>query len=617
MMINSKIKLSNEVKANGVSYRLMVVEGAKLIIFKKEEGKYTSNELILKGEFELFDEVSRLIGDSVSVSSIRRLTHSIKPIFQLPEDIPTEIKKVILDENELIKKENAEDLRLKIIQLHETNREIKPLLLSNWLINNYEFVLDEDGVTPYRISEDGYIKMDCHKVLELLCLTFGYNLTTHKKAEEILSRIAQKRIKQDYNIIQFSNGLFNTATGKIIEDIKKFEGLPKFTSPLSFPVDEWTNWDGLDEKYENTPLYMEIKTRLTCDWEWNEDLFYYWVANCLMATNELEGFVIFHGGQDTGKSTLTTLLKRIFRDYTSMVKLEDLNNSNKNRFAGADALGNHINVDDDIASAILEDTGSFKSFVTGTGLRVEPKYGKGVNLNRYTTPKFMGCANNLPKCESKEGYQRRLILILAPNSIPPEKKDINYINNIEDGKMDNQIALMMAYSLKKYYEAKKEGKPIIGSETRDTMWDYYQFQLKTQGIDNYDTINTSIKECFIGKNELFKKLDKLKEVGEIEDYEYKSTTLRIFHKGEWEEIPNYTFKEEAVEIITEHIEKNKEEDIKIKNNHISYMMKIDYEYKQKKIKGNNERVFTDCVNIEKVAKVAPYLEKVFRKKIIK
>lgn len=595
MRIHSKIKLSNEIKTGGVSYWLMVVDKTELTIFKKDEaGKYSREERVSDGESDLFDEVSQLIGDSVSVSTIRRLTNSIKPVFQLTEDIPPEIKKGILFENESIQKENIEDLRLKIFELIETNKEIKPLLLSNWLISKYDFVLDETGTVPYRISEKGYIKMDCHEVIELLSLTFGENITTPKKAEEVLSQIAQKRIEQDYNIIQFSNGLFNTATGEFVNDVKEVDCLPKFMSPLSFPVEDWTNWDGLDEKYKNTPLYTEIKTRLSCDWEWNEDLFYYWVANCLMATNELEGFVIFYGGQDTGKSTLTTLFKRIFKDYTSMVKLEDLNNSNKSRFASADTIGNHINIDDDIASATLEDTGSLKSFVTGTGLRVEPKYGKGVNLNRYTTPKFMCCANNLPKCERREGYHRRLILILVPNTI--EKTDNAYINNIENGKIDNEIGLMMAYSLKKYYEAKIVGKTIIDSEMRDAMWDYYQSQQKKQNISNYEIYDEAIEECFIGKTEVLKRLDDLKEVGQIEDYKYKGATLQILNNENWEEIPNYARKEDVEQLISEHIEK-KDDSILIEHGDIVEVMKRNYEYKRKRIIGDKrDSVFNDCMS---------------------
>lgn len=617
-----RFRISNPVKGeDGTKYILVQTVGERIILFNsppngvyKEIAKYSYKETTSKmiTNETLIEVLGGLVGEDVIRELVIPSKNGIRGITD--EEEYKEVIGTIINENVLLEEKDISMLELEILANVEKLKKPSNQLLSKWLRSKHDFRLHENGLKHYMATPNGYKEIDKNDIIELLVDVLGEGILNFRDASTLLEMVAQKRIKVNYNIVQFSNGILDTSTGEFTTGNECMEYLPKMECGFNFPTEHWEDWDRITEEYGNTPLKKEISNILSCDWEWNEDIFYYYLANCLMATNELERLLIIYGKSGTGKSTLATIIKRIFSGYDSAVKLQTINTNTTNGHDTSPLIGKCVNIDDDMGEQPLKDTGNIKSYVTGGGFTVNPKNKELVTLDMFTTPKFIGCTNTLPKFEGK-GHKRRMLIIKANNKIDDGNE--SYQKNIMTGKRDDEISLLIQYSLKTYYELKKKGEAPVNQTIEDTIWDYYLEKLKTQNIPYSEHYREAITECFIGKNELSKQLNQLKEEGKIEDYKYKSSTLRIYHKGKWEEIPNYTFKEEAVEIITEHIEKNKGEDIKIKNNHISYMMKIDYEYKQKKIKGNNERVFTDCVNIEKVAKVAPYLEKVFRKKIIK
>lgn len=592
---------------NENSYLLLQVVGKKVIIFNlttnrfyEKVKEYSYDRTSLKEIQEddlLFDALAGYMGENVVGELIKSQKGTIKgKIERMKGDEKfTKVIETIAKENMEFKREDREKLRLDILALREKGQKINLQLLADWLRAGETFRLHEDGSKHYKLESNGYVEINKYDIIEMLSEILGFGVLNCSNADKLLEMVAQQRIEQNNNIIQFTNGVLDTSTGIFNNDISSMEYLPKMDCILEFP-EIWENWEQVEEAYKQTDLYNEVKAMLSSDWSWNEDLFYHWVANCLMATNELESLLILHGKPNTGKSTLASLFKRIFGGYTSNVPLQTINNN-----IGHDTsplVGKCVNIDDDIGSEVLKDTGKIKLFVTGGGFTVNPKYGNQVSLTLYTTPKFIGCANKLPIFVG-EGHKRRLLIIQVPNVLSDTTTE--YQNKIIQGKRDDELSLLVAYSLKKYYEAKKEGKKIINSEMRGTMWDYYQSQLKTQNIKHHKLYKKAITECFIGKNELSKQLNQLKDEGKIEDYTYKGSTLKIHHNGKTEEIPNYTSKEEAVKIITEHIEKNNGE--YMNDNHIFTMMKIHYEYKGKNINGKTERVFTDCIKTKKLQKL--------------
>lgn len=594
-----RFRISNPVKGeDGTKYVLLQTVGERIILFNsppngvyKEIAKYSYKETTSK---MITDEtVIEVLGGSVGEDVIRELVNPSKKGIRgiTDEEEYNNIIETIIEENVLLEEKDISMLELEILANVEKLKKPSNQLLSKWLRSKHDFRLHENGLKHYMATPNGYKEIDKNDIIELLADVLGEGILNFRDASTLLEMVAQKRIKVNYNIIQFPNGILDTSTGAFTGSKECMEYLPKMECGFNFPTECWEDWDRIEKEYENTPLKQEISNILSCDWKWNEDIFYYYLANCLMATNELERLLIIYGKSGTGKSTLATIIKRIFSGYDSAVKLQTINTNTTNGHDTSPLIGKCVNIDDDMGEQPLKDTGNIKSYVTGGGFTVNPKNKELVTLDMFTTPKFIGCTNTLPKFEGK-GHKRRMLIIKANNKIDDGNE--SYQKNIMTGKRDDEISLLIQYSLKIYYELKSKGKTPINQTIEDTIWDYYLEKLKTQNIPYSEHYEEAITECFIGKNELFKKLDKLKEVGGIEDYEYKGSTLRIFHNGEWGEIPNYTFKDEAVEIITEHIEKNKGEDIK--NNHILNMMKIHYDYNRKRVGGDDRSyVFTDCI----------------------
>lgn len=603
-------KLSKPVRGkDGADYLLLQVKNKLIYVFKRkgkgkyeiiDQYKYKKDLKDLKNEDDtLYTVLRKIIGGDSLEELIKSTNSPIKSkLDKMENDRAYEkINSLIKDTVVKIKTENRERLERDIWGEIERKKEIDYMLLVNWLKCDNEFRLHENKLNRYILTENGYKEIDNYDIIELIASKFGHSNITPATGEKVLSMLAQKRISQNYNFIQFANGVLDTSTAEFskFEDNKtmlSIDYLPKMECVLKFP-ECWEDWEQVKTEFSNTGLKEEISSILSCGWSWNEDLFYYYVANTLMATNELERLLIIYGESGTGKSTLATIFKRIFKGWDSGVKLQTINTNTTNGHDTSPLIDKCINIDDDIGKNPLKDTGNIKSFVTGGGFTVNPKNKNLVELDMFTTPKFIGCTNTLPRFEG-EGHKRRLIIIQAHNKINDGVEA--YQKNIAQGKRDEELALLVAYSLIRYYETKKEGKAIISSDMGEEMWDYYQSQLKKQGIDNYDTYEKAINECFIGKTEVLKRLDDLKKVGQIEDYEYKGATLRIFNNGKWEEIPNYTRKEDVEKIISEHIEK-KEDSITINPNDIIKAMKVNYEYKQKRInEDDRDYVFTDCIS---------------------
>lgn len=351
------------------------------------------------------------------------------------------IKEILKEHSIELAEKVADEISSKILKKLENDKEPSAKLLANYLNNNGLFFLEYETRKRYMKTDKGFKEISIEDVSAFFNEHFGYNEISENQSKKVLGFITRK-IEKDYNLIQFSNGTINTID-EIFYKNKFYDNvLPKIALPFPYVEDA-------ELEFKETDLYKENHAILKSNrWEWNEELFYKCVGACGMAINEIEKLIVIVGDPNCRKSTLLTLLKRIF-NY-SEVKLQTI--AENPRFQLLPCIDKDINIDDDLQSFRIDKIGFLNTFVSGNGGEVEIKGENiGAKLTAETTPIIVGASNTLPSI-SGDGFERRLILILAENEFTEDESKKSYIQDIKNGKRDDEIALMFSYSLQQYFK---------------------------------------------------------------------------------------------------------------------------------------------------------------------
>jgi len=161
--------------------------------------------------------------------------------------------------------------------------------------------------------------------------------------------------------------------------------------------------------------------------------FLYQIAGyCLLKKNLFEKFFIFKGEGGTGKSTYTNLLHRLVGGDVNCSHI-GLSEFDKDYYLST-LVGKLLNIDDDVVDGkMLENTGRFKSIISGNIISVRQIYREVMDFVPYVTCAF--CCNKLPRLMDKTtGLYRRMILIELNNKV--EKPDPLFMTKITDSDME-------------------------------------------------------------------------------------------------------------------------------------------------------------------------------------
>ena len=160
--------------------------------------------------------------------------------------------------------------------------------------------------------------------------------------------------------------------------------------------------------------------------------FLYQIAGyCLLKKNLFEKFFIFKGEGGTGKSTYTNLLHKMVGGDANCSHI-GLAEFDKDYYL-ASTMSKLLNIDDDVVDGKkLENTGRFKSIVSGNIISVRQIYQPVISFIPYVTCVFS--CNKLPKIMDKTtGLYRRMILIELNNKV--SKPDPLFMSKITDEDM--------------------------------------------------------------------------------------------------------------------------------------------------------------------------------------
>ncbi len=138
------------------------------------------------------------------------------------------------------------------------------------------------------------------------------------------------------------------------------------------------------------------------------DLLYESIGNCFYLLNSYRGSVLLYGKSgNNGKSTLLNMIiKALGSKNTSSLSLQDT----AERFRLAEIYGKAANIGDDISSAYLSDSSTFKKLVTGETVIAEKKGQDPFAFKSFA--KMFFAMNELPNSSDKsKAFFSRLLLI--------------------------------------------------------------------------------------------------------------------------------------------------------------------------------------------------------------
>lgn len=213
--------------------------------------------------------------------------------------------------------------------------------------------------------------------------------------------------------------------------------------------------------------------------KWRDDLFddddRYTLKQILgylmQPSNDAQEAFFIVGQAGTGKSVLTNyIIPALLGNASVMIQVTELFSD---KFQTSAAQGKLCVFDDDIGEATFskEETGNFKSFISGNKIKVERKYADPINIRN--TAKLVCCGNHLINSDDKtEGFTRRIHPVyIKPRVI--EKVDVRLGQKIQSE--IQMIALWALEGLLELYST-QDLKPYWSDRTSFRMIDYIDMQ---------------------------------------------------------------------------------------------------------------------------------------------
>ena len=379
------------------------------------------------------------------------------------------INNYLVDVVSSLRTKHFDNLTKTIKELFSEHKSPSKQMLADYLNASDEFYIVHDIKKRFKKTEHGFVEITPNDISNFFNNEFGYNKISMKRCYECIDYITRE-LAIDYDVIQFKNGLFNTRTSEFHDGEFASEYIPKLN------LNYFSYVDDAKDKFFATDLYKELHAILKIDrehWEdWNEHIFYKSVGSCYSGVNLADKVFVIVGKTWSRKSTLLTIIKRIFNDNYCNKKIQEI--VKNERFVLIPAVNKAILIDDDASDLQLNNIGNLNSFISGTGLYVEFKNANdGVHLNENNTPRIW-CASNELFNVVGSGFKRRLCLILCDNVFDRDESSKEYMVAINNGERDNELELLISYSLQLF--ASEKGKAFLTEEQEECMFDEFEFR---------------------------------------------------------------------------------------------------------------------------------------------
>lgn len=151
------------------------------------------------------------------------------------------------------------------------------------------------------------------------------------------------------------------------------------------------------------------------------------IAYCLWRNYKFHNWILLNGAGLNGKSTLLNFMRRVLGEHN--VSAESLQRILKRDFSSAQLYGKLANIDADLSSEALTNTGLLKKLTGNDKLTGEFKNKPLFEFTNYA--KLIFSANEIPEsADMTDAFYRRLIIINFTHQFLGEKDNPNLINEI-------------------------------------------------------------------------------------------------------------------------------------------------------------------------------------------
>ena len=385
-----------------------------------------------------------------------------------PRDI-NNIKSIVENRKKPDRKEidfNVIDIDERIAYYLEYGYNVTDKMIIESVEKNSTLFFESSTLNYYVKNGDDTIRqIDSLFIVNHCNSLFGYNEFSRKQCERALNYITRPIMMKPY-VLQFTNGMLvinnddNTLTFKENEFCEDF--IPKIIFPFK--------WNSNAEGGKIKDAVDNILSTKQKGFQDNKNVFLKCVGHSCMGGIEKGIFPIIVGKPGAGKSTLLTMLKR-FLTY-SEVPIPDI--IKNDRFSLSPMVGKHVNIDDDLQSDVWKGIGKLNTIITGNGGSVEIKgENDRITLTSYNTPKLWGGSNAVPPVVG-DGFQRRMIIIIADINISPDKVDDSFQMDLLNGKYDEGLEWLVYESINKYMDTRNSR--FISDEHKEAMIKEHKFK---------------------------------------------------------------------------------------------------------------------------------------------
>lgn len=263
----------------------------------------------------------------------------------------------------------------------------------------------------YRFDKTFYRPLDEIDVERLIHFDVSENIPSQGRTEimkflAVKTYVQPRELDKSWHKIAVGNGVLDVVSGILTEpdrDEKNTIAIPwnyNPDPPHSPVVDEFIAHISADRDGE-----VNLK----------KQLFLYQIAGyCLLKKNYFGKFFIFQGEGGTGKSTFQDLIVKLLSENNrARVGIDKMDND----YYLATLLSKLVNIDDDaVDGKVLENTGRFKSLVSGNEITVRQIFKEPITFTPFATCMFS--CNKLPRILDKtSGLYRRLVIIELNNKV--------------------------------------------------------------------------------------------------------------------------------------------------------------------------------------------------------
>lgn len=307
-------------------------------------------------------------------------------------------------------KERKTDVEQTKIKLNVLEKENIYNVVANKIVNEFNMMCI--GYKQYYQFDKSYYKslreIDVERIIH-------YDISENIPAEgrqEILKFLAVKTLVDAKEVDKVWNRI---AVGNGVLDV--------VTSELTEPNEDEKNTIAIPWNYIPNPMHSpkidEFMAHISANRDGSVNLmkqqFLYQIAGyCLLKKNYFGKFFIFQGDGSTGKSTFQDIIvKMVGENNRARVGIDKMDAD----YYLATLLSKLVNIDDDaVDGKFLENTGRFKSLVSGNEITVRQIYKVPVTFTPYATCMFS--CNKLPRIMDRtSGLYRRLVIIELNNKV--------------------------------------------------------------------------------------------------------------------------------------------------------------------------------------------------------